>query len=106
MISASKGNLGHLIAGAALTETAIAIKSFSEGQIPAINNLSKGIVCQVDVPEGEDPDPVCNGLNYAMENIQHESIDVIVKNSLCFGGVNMSVVLKRYEERKDQAEIQ
>ena len=41
-----------------------------------------------------------NGLNYAMTKQQRTGVDVIVKNSLSLGGVNMSVVFKRYEDDK------
>lgn len=39
MITANKGNIGHMVAGAALTESIFAIKSFETKIIPAIKNL-------------------------------------------------------------------
>jgi 3-oxoacyl-(acyl-carrier-protein) synthase len=40
-------------------------------------------------------EPAFNGLNYIVENVKKEDINVIVKNALCFGGINMSAVFKK-----------
>ena len=81
LITATKGNVGHMVAGAALTESAFAIKSMQTGQITAIRNLVEP----------------CDNLNFVRENMD-KKVDTIVKNSLCFGGVNMSAVFKRYQQ--------
>lgn len=98
IITANKGNIGHLVAGAALTESVIAIQSLLRGQVPPICNLSADWSCRIGGPSGKG-EPIYNGLSYAYEAIRKEDINVIVKNSLCFGGINMSAVFKRYQQR-------
>ena len=39
LITANKGNIGHMVAGAGLTESIFAIKSFETNIVPAIKNL-------------------------------------------------------------------
>jgi len=46
VISANKGNIGHMVAGAALTESIFAINSFKTEVIPAIKNLSADWSCR------------------------------------------------------------
>ena len=90
-ITANKGNIGHMVAGAALTESIFAIKAFETDIIPAIKNLGAD---QWSCRQCMDDEPIFNGLNYVQENCKSE-INTIVKNSLCFGGINMSVVFKK-----------
>ena len=47
VIMANKGNLGHMVAGAALTESIFAIKAMQTGKVPAIKNLSADWSCRV-----------------------------------------------------------
>ena len=94
MITANKGNIGHMVAGAGLTESAFAIQSMITGRVPAIRNLSLGWNCRSF--DDTISEPTMNGLNYLMDSVQKDNIDVVVKNGLCFGGVNMSAVFKRY----------
>ena len=83
-ITANKGNLGHGVAAAAAWESIIAMLCLQEQVLPAINNLT---------------DPVDKDLKYAMRN-EKTPVNVIVKNSLTFGGVNTSLVLKSYSDFK------
>ena len=72
--------MGHCVAGAGALETAFAFLSLHSQEVPRIRNLE---------------DPLCPLLRFATENTR-EQMDVIVKNSLVFGGINSSLVLKRY----------
>jgi len=92
IVSANKGNTAHLVCGAATTESIFAIKSIQTGVVPAINNLT---------PEGS----LQNGLNFAFENSSGNRIDTVVKNSLSFGGNNMSAVFKRYKRAGMQSKL-
>ena len=97
LITANKGNVGHMVAGAAITESLFAMQTFRTGIVPAIKNLSADWSCKLGTETAASQvEPVYNGLNYACENISKPDINVIVKNSLCFGGINMSAVFKRY----------
>jgi 3-oxoacyl-(acyl-carrier-protein) synthase len=42
-------------------------------------------------------EPAFNGLNYIVENVKKEDINLIVKNALSFGGINMSAVFRKYK---------
>lgn len=80
LITATKGNTAHLVAGTAITESAFAIKSMVTGKVPAIRNLDK---------------PGIEGPNYVTQATEKDDIEVVVKNGLCFGGVNFSAVFKK-----------
>jgi 3-oxoacyl-(acyl-carrier-protein) synthase len=65
-------------------------------QVPAIRNLSQNWSCQSSLKGEKLKEPAFNGLNYIVENVKKENINVIVKNALSFGGINMSAVFKKY----------
>ena len=91
-ISANKGNIGHLVSAAAVVESIFAIKSLQTGEIPAIKNLNSS---DHSGKINHDDIPVFNGLNYATENREDDKINVILKNSLVFGGINLAAIFKR-----------
>ena len=81
-VSASKSMLGHMIGAAGAVEAAIAALSIHEGIItPTINY--------------ENPDPECD-LDYVPNRSRKLAIRAALSNSLGFGGVNASLVLKKY----------
>ena len=59
----------------------IALAAIERQEVPAILNL-------------DNPDPV--GLNYITKK-QALKVNTIIKNSLAFGSINSSIVLKKYE---------
>eukprot|EP00347_Sterkiella_histriomuscorum_P013040 403366246 len=84
IINANKGNIGHTFCAAGAIESIFAIMSMKESMIPKILNLQE---------------PLNNDLNFAMENVQ-KKLDVVVKTSLAFGGVNSALVFKAYKENQ------
>ena len=99
LITANKGNIGHMVAGAGITESLFAMQTFRTSMVPAIKNISSDWSCKLGTSVAATGiEPVYNGLNYACENIKKTDVNIIVKNSLSFGGINMSAVFKRYNE--------
>ena len=82
-VSASKSMLGHMIGAAGAVEAAITALSIHQGIItPTINY--------------ENPDPECD-LDYVPNHARKRTVRAALSNSLGFGGMNASLVLKKYE---------
>ena len=84
-ISSTKGATGHLLGAAGGVEAAICCKVLQTGCIPPTINL-------------QTPDPDCD-LDYT-PNTKHEAsepLQVVVSDSLGFGGHNAALVFKRYD---------
>ncbi len=82
-MTAHKGSLGHLYTAAGAIETALCFKALEDFILPPIVNLEK---------------PLTQSLNFVQGRaIVRPDLNIIVKNSLAFGGVNAALVLKRYE---------
>jgi len=82
-VSASKSMLGHMIGAAGAVETAITALSLHEGLItPTINY--------------DNPDPACD-LDYVANQARKRPVRAALSNSLGFGGMNASLVLKKNE---------
>lgn len=82
-VSSTKSMTGHLLGAAGGIESVISVKSISDGIIPATINY-------------ETPDPDCD-LDYVPNESRQEDVDVVVSNSLGFGGHNASLVFKKYK---------
>lgn len=82
MVSSTKGNTGHLLGAAGGVEAAICIKAI-ENQIvpPTINYIEKDEECDLDVVPNEP---------------RNAKLDVIMSNSLGFGGHNGCVIFKKF----------
>ena len=80
VITAIKGHVGHLVAGAGPFETAMAFLSLKTQMVPPIRNLDN---------------PLCPSLKFA-RHPHSANLSVIVKNSLVFGGINCSMVLRKH----------
>ena len=82
MVSSTKGNTGHLLGAAGAVEAVISIKAIEEEIIPpTINYKVKDENCDLDI---------------VPNNTRNKKIDVVMSNSLGFGGHNASIILKRY----------
>ena len=81
-ISSNKSMIGHLLAASGLVEAIFSVKTINEGIIPPTINL-------------DNPDPECN-LDYVPNVARKKEINVVLSNSFGFGGVNASIVLKKY----------
>ena len=94
IITALKGNLGHMGAGAAIAESIMSMKSIETGSVPQISNLA--IDCSCRFGGRKAPEPSFLPLNFAVDSMSNQEINTVVKNTLCFGGMNMSAVFRRY----------
>ena len=82
-VSSNKSMFGHLIHAAGALEGCLSVKTILEGVIPPTINYT-------------DADPLCD-LDYVPNEGREAKVDVILKNSFGFGGMNVSVVYRRYE---------
>ena len=85
MVSSSKGNLGHLLGAAGAVEAIICVKTL-ENQIvpPTINYKEKDEECDLDIVPNEP---------------RKTKLNIVMSNSLGFGGHNSSIILKKWEEK-------
>ncbi|MCI8411728.1 MAG: beta-ketoacyl-ACP synthase II [Clostridia bacterium] len=83
MVSSTKGNTGHLLGAAGGLEAIICAKAIQEQLIPpTINYKEKDEECNLDIVPNE---------------VREEKVNIVMSNSLGFGGHNASIILKKYE---------
>ena len=81
-VSSTKGNTGHLLGAAGAIESIICTKALNEGLVPpTINYKEKDEECDLDIVPNK---PIKKDLN------------IVMSNSLGFGGHNSSIILKKY----------
>lgn len=80
ILHGQKGNLGHSVCAAAAIESVLSIKTITEQVIPVVKNLK---------------DPLDPDMRYSFEN-QSAEVNSIVKNGFVFGGINCSILFKKY----------
>jgi 3-oxoacyl-[acyl-carrier-protein] synthase II len=83
-ISATKSMTGHLLGGAGGLEAGITVLSLQNQICPPTINL-------------DDPDPECR-LDYVPHKPVSHNFDVAVSNSFGFGGINASLIFRRWTE--------
>jgi 3-oxoacyl-[acyl-carrier-protein] synthase II len=84
-ISSSKSMTGHILGAASAIEAVISVLSLREGVItPTINY--------------ETPDPECD-LDYTPNKTVKKDIKCALSNSFGFGGHNVTLAFKKYEEK-------
>ena len=83
-ISGTKSMTGHLLGGAGGLEAGISVLALVNQQIPPTMNL-------------EDPDPQCR-LDYVPNKAIAHSFDVALSNSFGFGGINATLIMRRWTE--------
>jgi 3-oxoacyl-[acyl-carrier-protein] synthase II len=83
-VSSTKSMTGHTLGAAGAVEAVISIQSILNGIIPPTINL-------------HHPDPECD-LDYVPNEARHATVNVAMSNVLGFGGHNISLIFKRYEE--------
>lgn len=82
MVSSSKGNTGHLLGAAGGVEAVICVKAIESQLVPpTINYIEKDEECDLDVVPNEP---------------RKAKLDVVMSNSLGFGGHNGCIVLKKF----------
>ena len=84
MVSSTKGNMGHLLGAAGGVEAILCSKAIEEQIVPpTINYQEKDEECDLDIVPNE---------------IRKEKLNVVMSNSLGFGGHNSSIILKKYQD--------
>lgn len=81
-ISSTKSMTGHLLGGAGGVEAVISMKAIDQGIIPATINY-------------ETPDPECD-LDYVPNEARKQDLNIVMSNSLGFGGHNATLIFKKY----------
>ncbi|WP_048602527.1 beta-ketoacyl-ACP synthase II [Rubeoparvulum massiliense] len=82
-VSSTKSMTGHLLGAAGAVEAIVGVKVLETGIIPPTINY-------------EVPDPECD-LDYVPNEARKQEVQVVLSNSLGFGGHNASIVLKKYQ---------
>ncbi|MUK90585.1 beta-ketoacyl-ACP synthase II [Ornithinibacillus sp. L9] len=82
-VSSTKSMTGHLLGAAGGVESVISVKSITDGIIPPTTNY-------------ETPDPECD-LDYVPNEARKQEVNVVVSNSLGFGGHNVALVFKKFD---------
>ncbi len=83
-VSGTKGQHGHALGATGAMEAAITALGLDRGWLPGTANL-------------DHPDAACDLCHVPAEGLDAD-VEVAITNSLGFGGINASLVLKRWEE--------
>lgn len=83
-ISSTKSMTGHLLGAAGGIEAIASVKAIQDGIVPPTINY-------------ENPDPECD-LDYVPNKARKMDVDVVMSNSLGFGGHNATLVFKKFTE--------
>ncbi|GIV96630.1 MAG: 3-oxoacyl-[acyl-carrier-protein] synthase 2 [Herpetosiphonaceae bacterium] len=83
-ISSSKSYFGHLLGAAGAMESVVSILGMQNNLIPPTINL-------------KEPDPECD-LDYVPNEPRPARIDTLMNNSMGFGGHNVSLIFRRYND--------
>ena len=83
-ISSTKSMTGHLLGGAGGLEAGISVLALVNQQIPPTINL-------------DNVDPECR-LDYVPNHAIDHSFDVALSNSFGFGGINATLIMRRWTE--------
>lgn len=84
-ISSTKSMHGHALGGTGAIEAILSIKAIEQGMVPPTINL-------------ETPDEECD-LDYVANVARKMKVDVIMSNSLGFGGHNAVIVFRKYGDK-------
>jgi 3-oxoacyl-[acyl-carrier-protein] synthase II len=83
-VSSTKGSTGHMLGAAGVIELAFSTMVVREGMIPPTINY-------------RTPDPECD-LNYTPNTAVKRDVSVALSNSFGFGGHNVSLAVRRFEQ--------
>jgi 3-oxoacyl-[acyl-carrier-protein] synthase II len=83
-ISGTKSMTGHLLGGAGGLEAGISVLALVNQKLPPTINL-------------DNPDPECR-LDYVANVAMDHSFDVALSNSFGFGGINATLIMRRWTE--------
>ena len=82
-VSSNKSMIGHMLAAAGGVEAAFTVLTIRDGIIPPTINY-------------DTPDPECD-LDYVPNTARKARVDLALSNSFGFGGVNATLVFRRFE---------
>ena len=83
MVSSTKGNIGHLLGAAGGVEAIICVKALEDQIVPpTINYKEKDEECDLDIVPNEP---------------RKTNLNIVMSNSLGFGGHNSSIIIKKWE---------
>jgi len=83
-VSGTKSMTGHLLGGAGGLEAGITVMALQHQMLPPTTNL-------------ESPDPECR-LDYVPNKAIAHSFDIALSNSFGFGGINATLIMRRWTE--------
>ncbi|WP_163529785.1 beta-ketoacyl-ACP synthase II [Halobacillus ihumii] len=83
-MSSTKSMTGHLLGAAGAVESIISLLAINEGIMPPTINY-------------ETPDPECD-LDYVPNEAREKVLDIVMSNSLGFGGHNASLIFQKYND--------
>jgi 3-oxoacyl-[acyl-carrier-protein] synthase II len=86
-ISGTKSMTGHLLGGAGGLEAGITVLSLINQVLPPTINL-------------DNPDPECK-LDYVANKAISHNFDIALSNSFGFGGINASLIMRRWDESRE-----
>jgi len=82
-VSSTKSVTGHLLGAAGAVEAIFSVMALKTGMVPPTANY-------------EEPDPDCD-LDYVTEGARHVGPSVALSNSFGFGGVNATLIFKKFD---------
>ena len=82
LVSSIKGYFGHTLGASAVLELIAVLNMMETDVILPTRNL-------------DNPDEICKGINHIQSTI-NKNINIVVKNSFAFGGINTVLIIKRY----------
>ena len=86
MVSSTKSNTGHLLGAAGAVEAILCVKAIEDSIVPpTINYKEKDEQCDLDIVPNE---------------LRNAQLNIVMSNSLGFGGHNASIIIKKFEEEK------
>ena len=84
MVSSTKSNTGHLLGAAGAVEAILCVKAIEDSIVPpTINYKEKDEQCDLDIVPNE---------------LRNAQLNIVMSNSLGFGGHNASIIIKKFEE--------
>jgi 3-oxoacyl-[acyl-carrier-protein] synthase II len=83
-VSSTKSMTGHLLGATGGVEAIFTAKALETGILPPTINL-------------DQPDPACD-LDYVPHSARRRDIQIAMSNTFGFGGVNASILLKKFFE--------
>ena len=84
LVSSTKGNTGHMLGAAGAIELIAAVLALTYDIVPPTLNL-------------EIPDPECD-LDYVPQNPRKAQLDIVMSDSLGFGGHNAVLVIRKFRQ--------